>query len=88
MTDGTVPAIASKQADSTRISINKWSDFTSNFMSTQHHHAIGTILFHHYCQSFDITSSVIIINVFIGRSRRYSSIIIIVVSALLLNRPT
>src|SRR5210317_308664 len=29
MTDGTAPAIASKQADSTRISINKWSDFNS-----------------------------------------------------------
>jgi hypothetical protein len=49
MTDGTAPTIASKQANSTRIGMDKWSEFNS-ISSTQHHPCIGTILlFHHYC---------------------------------------
>jgi 4-hydroxyphenylpyruvate dioxygenase-like putative hemolysin len=41
MTDGTAPAIASKQANSTRIGMDKWSDYYSNLLSTQRRRCVG-----------------------------------------------
>lgn len=59
----------------------KWAIIIRIYVDTTSSLRWHPLLFHNYCWSFDVTSSVIIIIDVIGSSRCYSSIIIIVVSS-------